>query len=86
MTYQEIQDTLKTAQINISEAAYIIQVGRPTVYRILRGVQPKQKIAYQVICRVCERIQKAVEQGHLPLSKDITKNNRRSAIVSALKR
>jgi transcriptional regulator with XRE-family HTH domain len=86
MTSEELKQILKNSKITISEIADIFQMTRQTLYRWLRGVKPRQKIAYQVVTSYFMRLQKAIERGDLPLSKDIKRSERKAVIKELLKR
>ena len=86
MTSEELKYILKDSKITISEIADIFQMTRQTLYRWLKGVKPRQKIAYQVVTSYFAQLQKAVERGDLPLPKEIKRSERKAVIKALLKR
>jgi hypothetical protein len=82
-----MKQILDLAGIRMIEASQLFQITRATLYAWAKGSdRPKQGFVFRTAGVTCEKIQKAVDKGKLPLPEDVRGKRRLRYIREILKR
>jgi DNA-binding XRE family transcriptional regulator len=81
----DIIKLMHTAGLQASEMATLCEVTKPTIYNWGKGKPPRSQAVFARAQKICGLIERAVEQGSLPISPDVEALKRYETICNVLK-
>jgi hypothetical protein len=83
--FEFVLNVMDEAGLTPTEMIKLLPINRATFYNWKRGERVADLLRYRLTIARCGKIRKATEQGRLPLSEDVPRPSRMTAILSILK-